>query len=64
MDHEAVVDWQGLKREFGIPETRSTIWRWMKAGKFPRIINPKKSRNTHPLWRRREIVDYLKSLLR
>jgi predicted DNA-binding transcriptional regulator AlpA len=63
MDHNAVVSWRGLKEDFGIPESRTTIWRWMDAGKFPRIINPKKSRNTHPLWWRHEIVAYLKSLL-
>jgi hypothetical protein len=61
-DEAAVVDWKGLVEEFGVrPNARTTIGRWMKAGLFPRIINPEKHRNTHPLWLRREIRQHFKS---
>ena len=46
MDDFAVVGFKGLKDEFGIVDSRTTIWRKMKAGVFPRIINPKKHRST------------------
>ncbi|MBK3666199.1 hypothetical protein JJE66_33880 [Bradyrhizobium diazoefficiens] len=59
MDDEAVVDWKGLKEKFNLPWSRSTIWRWMKRGAFPGIINPGKHRSTHPIWRRRDIVEWL-----
>ena len=61
MDDFAVVGFKGLKDEFGIVDSRTTIWRKMKAGVFPRIINPKKHRSSHPLWYRSDIRNYLKS---
>jgi hypothetical protein len=61
MDDDAVVGFKGLKDEFGIVDSRTTISRKMEAGVFPRIINPKKHRNSHPLWYRRDIRDHLKS---
>jgi hypothetical protein len=61
MDDDAVVGFKGLKDEFGIVDSRTTIWRKMKAGVFPGIINPKKHRNSHPLWWRVAIRNHLKS---
>ena len=61
-DEAAVVDWKGLVEEFGIrANARTSVWRWMKAGTFPRIINPEKPRNAHPLWLRREIRQHFTS---
>jgi predicted DNA-binding transcriptional regulator AlpA len=62
MDDEAVVSFKGLNDDFGIVDSRSTIWRKMAAGVFPRIINPTKHRNSHPYWWRRDIRDYLRKL--
>jgi hypothetical protein len=61
MDDEAVVDLKGLREDFGIVDSRSTISRKMKAGTFPAICNPGKHRNTHPLWKRRLIREYLQN---
>jgi hypothetical protein len=59
MDDEAVVDWKGLKDEFGWPYSRTQTWRMMKEGRFPGLINPNKHRNSHPMWKRRKIVEHL-----
>jgi predicted DNA-binding transcriptional regulator AlpA len=59
MDNSAVVDWKGLKQEFGWPYSRSHTWRLMDAGKFPRAFKLGEHRNSHPVWRRREVIDFL-----
>jgi predicted DNA-binding transcriptional regulator AlpA len=59
MDNAAVVDWKGLTEEFGWPYSRTHTWRLMAAGKFPQCFKLVDSRNSHPLWTRREIIQFL-----
>jgi predicted DNA-binding transcriptional regulator AlpA len=59
MDDEAVVDWKGLKEQFGWPYSRTQTWRMMAEGRFPRAFKLGEHRNSHPVWKRREIVEHL-----
>ena len=60
MDDEAVVDWKGLKEQFGWTLSRTQTWLWMNDGLFPRCFKLRNTRNSHPLWKRREIVEFLR----
>lgn len=59
MDDEAVIDWKGLKNDFGWPYSRAHTWRLMEAGKFPKSFKLIETHNSHPLWKRREITKFL-----
>jgi len=61
MDDEAVVDWKGLKGEYGWPYSRTQTWRLMLSGHFPRSFKLVDARNAHPVWRRNELTDFFKS---
>jgi hypothetical protein len=62
MDDEAVVDFKGLREQFGITYTRSHIKRLEDARKFPKRGKAFEYRNSHPYWRVREIREWLKGL--
>lgn len=62
MDDEAVVDFKGLRDEFGITYSRSHIGRLEEQGKFPKRWKPFEFRNSHPYWKRRLIRDWLMGL--
>lgn len=55
-----LVDWKGLKA-FGWPYSRAHTWRLMEAGKFPQSIKLTEHRNSHPVWKLKDILAYLES---
>lgn len=60
MDDEAVVDFKGLRQEFGITYGRTHLQRLEHAEKFPKRLRPSGDhRSAHVFWRRREIPAWL-----
>jgi hypothetical protein len=59
MDSEAVVDFQGLREEFGIKTSRTHLKRLEDAGVFPRRLKPNGQPKSRCFWKRREIRRYL-----
>jgi hypothetical protein len=59
MDDEAVVDWKGLKEEFGWPYGRAHTKRLEVAGKFPERFYLTETRTAHPLWNRLKVKQTL-----
>ena len=58
MDSELkLLRYEDLIRITGL--SRTTIWRYCKAGKMPRPIN---FGNGVPLWREKQLIDWLNSL--
>ena len=57
---DGIVDWKGLKA-LGWPYSRTQTWRLMKAGKFPKSFKLADFPNSHPVWWRREIVEFFRS---
>jgi predicted DNA-binding transcriptional regulator AlpA len=55
MDDDGIVDWKGLKN-LGWPYSRAHTWRLMNAGKFPKSFKLVDDRNSHPVWKRREVI--------
>lgn len=51
-----LVDWKGLKA-LGWPYSRAHTWRMMNDGRFPRCHRLGRHRNSHPVWRMRDILD-------
>lgn len=63
MDDEAVVDWNGLVREFGWPKSRTQTYRLIAEGKFPASLKlPGAVRESHRYWKRRFLVEFFKGL--
>jgi hypothetical protein len=59
MDDEAVVDWKGLKEDFNWPYSRAHTKRLEDAGKFAKRFYLTQTRTAHPLWKRREVIEFL-----
>lgn len=55
-----MVDWKTLKA-FGWPYSRAHTWRMMDAGEFPKASKPGGFRNSHPIWRMKDILNYFES---
>ena len=58
MTGNEVIDWKGLQA-LGWPYSRTHTWRMMKAGKFVRCFKLGNTRNSHPVWWRREVLAWL-----
>ena len=50
------VDFDGMILIIGIKVSRTTIWRWVKAGQFPK---PTKLAGTLLAWKRGELIEWL-----
>lgn len=50
-----LADWKTLKL-LGWPYSRVHTWRMMKSGEFPQAQKLGKHRNSHPVWRMRDIL--------
>jgi len=61
MDDEAVVNYDGLSKDFGIDYSRSHLKRLEDAEMFPKRFKPFAHRGSHIFWRRREIRAWLGS---
>lgn len=64
-ENPLIVDWKGLKR-MGWPFSRPHTWRMMfdpdyGDNRFPRCHKLGKHRNSHPLWRVRDVLAYLEA---
>ena len=62
MSDRVIVDWRGLKA-MGWPYSRAHTWRMMEAkdDPFPRCFKLRKHRNSHPVWRVREVLAYFEA---
>jgi predicted DNA-binding transcriptional regulator AlpA len=56
-----LVDWKTLKA-LGWPYSRAHTWRLMEDAKFPRCHKLGGHRNSHPVWRMKDIIDHLELL--
>jgi predicted DNA-binding transcriptional regulator AlpA len=56
-----LVDWKSLKA-LGWPYSRAHTWRLMEAAKFPQCIKLGGHRNSHPVWRMKDVIDHLELL--
>jgi predicted DNA-binding transcriptional regulator AlpA len=60
MSDRLIIDWRGLKR-MGWPFSRAHTWRMMKASVFPQACKLGDHRNSHPVWRVKEVLAYFES---
>lgn len=60
MDANAVVDWDGLGRDFGWMYSRTQTKRLMDDGKFPRCFKLDSKPKSKNLWHREEVRQRLK----
>jgi predicted DNA-binding transcriptional regulator AlpA len=60
MSERLITDWRGLKR-MGWPFSRAHTWRLMAAGAFPQAHKLGRHRNSHPMWRVREILTHFEA---
>jgi predicted DNA-binding transcriptional regulator AlpA len=60
MEGKRVINWKGLKA-LGIPYARVSIWRLMKAGRFPRCFKLEDHRNSPPVWWEHEVIAWLEA---
>jgi hypothetical protein len=65
MSDRLIVDWDGLK-ELGWPYSRPHTWRMMFEKEyaddpFPACHKLRQTRNSHPLWRVREVLAYFEA---
>jgi hypothetical protein len=59
MTHQRmIVDWKGLKA-LGWPYSRAHTWRMMREGKFCPCFKLGGHRNSHPVWRLRDVISWL-----
>lgn len=55
-----LVDWKALK-QMGWPYSRAHTWRMMESGDFPQCYKPGGHRNSHPVWRLKDILNYFEA---
>lgn len=60
-----IVDWKGLK-QMGWPFSRAHTWRMMfdpnyASDRFPRCHKLGKHRNSHPVWRVRDVLAHFEA---
>jgi predicted DNA-binding transcriptional regulator AlpA len=55
-----IVGWKDLKA-LGWPYSRTHTWRMMKEGKFCQNIKLGGHRNSHPVWRLQDVLQWLES---
>lgn len=58
MTGKEVVNFRGLKA-FGIPYSRTHIFRLIKSGAFPRAFKLGSHRNSPPVWWLKDIIAWL-----
>jgi predicted DNA-binding transcriptional regulator AlpA len=60
MSERLITDWRGLKG-MGWPFSRAHTWRLMAARAFPQAHKLGDHRNSHPVWRVREILAHFEA---
>jgi predicted DNA-binding transcriptional regulator AlpA len=60
MSNRLIIDWRGLKN-MGWPFSRAHTWRLMAAGAFPQARKLGDHRNSHPVWRVRDVLAHFEA---
>lgn len=55
-----LVDWKGLVA-MGWPYSRVHTWRMMRAGEFAQACKLGKHRNSHPVWRLHDVIEWFRT---